>query len=244
MYRSIRTGSIPYVVAWAVSLLPSVSVADALPVVADTRVDFSGNQGQNNWYYGYYDRTADLAGGGDGLYNAATEFTQFLGGAAYPNYASVTNHWNGSSWRYISPVDEQPQYLIINQNDVHPCTGSSNRPEAYVIRRWVSEVAGLIHIDGAFLNGTVGTGEGTTGRVFVNGVEKFNQVTAGSRIDFLLHEWVNLGDYVDIMVDYAPGNSGSATTQVWTTISVPEPTSLALCGLGVVVLICRRRRKR
>ncbi len=232
-----------FAIAVGLVCLLTASVASALPVVADVRTDFSGNQGQDNWLYGYYDRTADLAGGGDGIYDAASEFTEFLGGVGQGPH-SATNHWTGSSWRYVDPVTGLEQYLIINQTNVHPCTENPYRPEALVIQRWVSEVGGLIHIDGAFLNASVGTGEGTTGRVFVNGVEKYSEVTAANTVDFLLHEIVSPGDYIDIMVDYAPGHSGTATTQVWTTISIPEPATLTLFGLGLVGLIgCRRRRQ-
>src|SRR5687767_996521 len=51
----------------------SVSAADVrAQVVADSVSDFSGTQGANGWYYGYYRRSGDSGG-----YNANTDFRQF-----------------------------------------------------------------------------------------------------------------------------------------------------------------------
>ncbi len=240
-----------FAIVVGIACLLTASTAQALFIVADSNgSDWTGSpgeQGYANWYYGYYDRTADLADGGDGTYDAASEFTEFLGGAGQGPHSS-TNHWSGSQWQYYS---SDWQYLILARNMHHPTIENANRPEGYVIRRWISEVNGLIHIDGYFRN-TASDGDGTNGRIFINGIEKFAQAThQGVYASFLLHEPVNAGDSIDFMTDIGPGAWGGPTpttqadsTSFYATISVPEPTTLTLFGLGLIGLIgCRRRRQ-
>src|SRR5689334_105401 len=63
-----------------------------LAQIADSVTEFSGNQGQNGWYYGYYAKSADA----DGTYNPGTDFVQFLRDGT--TVLSAGNHWNGTLW--------------------------------------------------------------------------------------------------------------------------------------------------
>ena len=55
---------------------------------------FTGTQGEKNWYYGYYNKTADA----DGIYQA-TNFTLF---PRNPGAFSATNYWTGTIWNWLN----------------------------------------------------------------------------------------------------------------------------------------------
>ena len=80
------------------------------PVVLGNSVsDFSGTQGQSNWFYGYWNKRADA----DGVY-AAAEFTPFpRGGGAF----SATNLWDGTKWDWFAG---NPPWIEISSTGGHP----------------------------------------------------------------------------------------------------------------------------
>src|SRR5262245_43771241 len=89
-------------------------------VIADSVSDFSGTQGQGNWFYGYWSRKTD----GNGTY-AADEFVPF------PN-----NYWTGTAWDWSNG---DPPYTQLNSQGGQPSgdEGSPIQPVHWAIRRYV-----------------------------------------------------------------------------------------------------------
>jgi hypothetical protein len=119
---------------------------------ADSVADWSGSgtQGANNWFYGYYNQTADM----DGIYNATTDFN------------STDPNWTfGGAWT-LGPGD--PPWNTIGQYDWHP-NGINNGHNDWVIRRWVSEMDGTATVTLRFAKASTACGNGVTGRLHRNG---------------------------------------------------------------------------
>lgn len=150
-------------------------------VVADSAAEFSGTQGQDNWHYGFYNRSAD----GNATYDPATDFN-----TTDPNWAF------GGAWS-LGPGD--PPWTTLGAIDIHP-NGINNGDEQWPVRRWVSEVTGAISIDWHFAKSNP-NGSGSSFHIYQNGVLRDNvsvgggdragvqrvlnlNVTAGDRIDF------------------------------------------------------------
>ncbi len=183
-------------------------------VVADSVADWStsGTQGEKNWFYGYYNRSADSGG----IY-APSDFTQFPRNSGP---SGVNNYWTGVMWDWFAG---NPPWDEIGQTGCHP-NGINNGAEHWVIRRWVSKAAGRITVDWTVRKTNPG-GAGVTGRVFLNGVQQDSAVIAGTDTTGVNRSVVitnvNVGDFVDIALDptgvggdTGDGADGSAMTAV------------------------------
>ncbi len=207
------------------TLLFSYATAYAVPV-ADSVSEFSGVQGQDDWYYGYYTTPGD--------YTTFTQMTLF----------DPAGLWEESSTR--------PPWTALWDTGGHP--GSSH----WAVRRWVSEVSGIVTISGLLKdddpNGGLG---GVTGRILVDGVEVYNQIVdayPGSTygppsVNYSITVPVSMGSYVDFAID--PGWSELYDGTTFTAIidaavtPVPEPATLLLLGSGLAgVAVLRRRFKK
>ncbi|MEY2410386.1 MAG: hypothetical protein QOF48_3056 [Verrucomicrobiota bacterium] len=141
------------VTAWTATIQPAASSST---LIADSELEFSGIQGQDNWYYGFYDRSADA----DAVYNPVTDFNR-----TDPNWTF------GGGWA-LGPGD--PPWDALGRLETRP-NGVNSGMEHWTVRRWVSKAAGALTIDWHFSKSNVG-GDGTTLLVLQNGV----QVDAGS----------------------------------------------------------------
>jgi hypothetical protein len=108
-------------------------------VVANSVTEFSGKQGSNNWYYGYWDRAAD----GNGSY-------QDYDMSFFPNVDGpfgANNFWTGSNWTWFAG---QPPFTQITAQGATPnaSNGIPGRAEHVAIRRYLSEHSGLLKITG------------------------------------------------------------------------------------------------
>ncbi|MEZ5300240.1 MAG: CotH kinase family protein [Verrucomicrobiales bacterium] len=173
--------------------------------VADAAVEFSGVQGQDGWEYGYYDRSADLAAMGDGVYQTS-EFTRFAGGAGQGAWNINTQMWTGSFWDRNTAA--AAPWTSITASAMHPNDAVSPGPEEYAIRRWVSDVAGTHTVEGYFNNASA-SGDGTTGRVFHNGTEIYAVLTNGGIANYAEQVELQIGDTLDFMVDVGPVPGGN-----------------------------------
>ena len=171
-------------------------------VVADSVADWSstGTQGEKNWYYGYYNRTADPGG----IY-ASSDFTPFpRNNVAF----SSANYWTGTLWDWPPPGD--PPWDTIGQTDMHP-NGINNAAEHWVIRRWASEVGGRITVNWTMAKANL-AGNGVTGHLFHNGVQMDVAAIAGTdgagvnRSVIITN--VHVGDFIDLALD-PTGNLGA-----------------------------------
>ena len=135
--------------------VPQTTVADSV-----TEWSATGVQGANGWYYGFYNETADA----NGVYNPATDFN-----TTHANWS-----FGGSAWT-LGPGD--PPWDIIGQTEWHP-NGDNNVEVHWVIKRWVSDVDGDLQARIQFGKQNVNGGNGTTLRVFHNGIQKLSQTVA------------------------------------------------------------------
>ena len=110
-------------------------------VHADSVADFSGIQGHNNWYYGYYDKTHDA----DGVYNPVKDFVLM---PQYKSNGSVSYYSNGPAW-YASDGQVWTS-LWANGSTGNGLITSYGRQstDQFAIRRWVSDFTGTINISG------------------------------------------------------------------------------------------------
>src|SRR5882762_6517596 len=122
----------------------------------------TGTQGEKGWFYGFFSKTNTSVTYTDGRF------------VPFPNAAgphSAANFWNGESWHWFSgdpPFDTIGQVLC--EPSIYP-SGGTNGFEHWVIRRWVSEISGLVTIDWHFAKQDP-TGSGATARIFQNGSQK------------------------------------------------------------------------
>ena len=178
--------------------------ADSQPpppeLVADSVADFSGTQGQNNWFYGYYNKTTDLGG--------RYQTNDFI---AFPNDEgphSPYNFWNGASWKWY---DGNPPFDEIGERYMHP-NGANNAQEHWTIRRWRCKASGTISIEWQLAKQAAG-GTGVTARVFYNGTQKDIATIAGNDVTGVTRSLeitgVQPGDFIDIAL--AAAGTGTST---------------------------------
>jgi hypothetical protein len=171
----------------------------ATTIVADSAADWStaGVQGEKNWFYGYYNRSADP----NRTYQAA-DFTPFPRSSGP---SSPSNFWDEEEWDWFSgdpPFDKIGQYWMVPN-------GTNNGAEHWVIRRWVSEVSGTLSLQWAAFKELPDQnnpgGGGVTVRIFHNGAPRDSAVVAGGDV-FGVNRTVTLnnvqvGDTIDIALD-------------------------------------------
>ncbi|NCS32928.1 MAG: tandem-95 repeat protein [Microcystis aeruginosa G11-01] len=185
-------------------------------LIADSVAEFSGVQGQNNWYYGYYD--------GPFTSSDFRQMTQFVA--------------NNSS--FLWSVQQGTFWTSVGSNWTHPngvITSYGRTPvEQWSVRRWVSEAEGEIEISGklAKLGDQIG-GNGVIGRVIVDGVEIWSQAIAGNNtegIDYKVKATVKAGSIVDFALD-----PNAANDLVDSTIFTASITQLEARLAGVTVYL-------
>ncbi len=177
----------------------------------------SGTQGQDNWFYGYYDQRADVEDG-NGAYDPE-DFIPFLNDGsgfvstdpAIGGWKSSTNHWDGATliWDLLSnasPVGHGP-WTEITQTGGHPAAGGQETPAVHwAVRRWVSDIEGPAAIRGTLSNGSP-NGDGTIGRIFQNGTEIFSALSNGESIAYSVRSVLATGDIIDFAIDADGGGS-------------------------------------
>ena len=179
-------------------------------VLADSVADWSedGEQGVNNWFYGYYNLTLDFdfIYSEDDLIEFVNEFGP-AGGAVFPE----GNHWTGVEWDLLG--DGLGPWTMLGPEATHPNGGNSEPfDEHWTIRRWVSDrdsvVALIWH-----MRKTAAGGDGITGHLFVNGQEVDTASVAGSDVEGIMRSQVvslQEGDVVDLALTPI-GPDGGAT---------------------------------
>ncbi|MFM6201788.1 MAG: Calx-beta domain-containing protein, partial [Dolichospermum sp.] len=150
--------------------------------IANSQTEFSGTQGQNNWYYGYY----------DGPFNSSDfqQMNQFSSSTWYLQ--------NGTYWTQLWATGGHPNGQITS--------GGRLPVQQWAVRRWVSEIDGVVDISGSVLGGS------TIGRIFVNGVELLSQNISGQTANYNLRVAVQKGTFVDFAIDPKDNNDLSDST--------------------------------
>ena len=183
-------------------------------VIADSFDDWSafGEQGELNWYNGYYNLTTD--------FDLSYELDDFV--------EYDPEHWRGNGWR-LAPGGAP--WTWIAQEQSHP-NGANSAPneEHWTIRRWVcdrdGEFAVTWHLRAQNLNGN-----GTTGKLFINGEEVDSAAVAGNDgegVTRTVCSELGEGDIVDLALtpvgpsgDVNDGSDG-AFTRLWIDDEIPD----------------------
>ena len=177
-------------------------------LIADSVAEFSGTQGNDSWRYGYQE--------GAGSFDHS-KFTEFKGGSGQGIWMHPVQHWTGdvndasglwdlaksvAPWTMISRTASHPQGII---------EGSIAIPHI-VSRRWTAKADSQVGLTGFFHN-TSANGDGTNGRIYLNGAQVYQCHTDGIRQDFNLLLDIKTGDLLDFVVDVGNANdTGSDTT--------------------------------
>ncbi|NOY52345.1 MAG: hypothetical protein GXP58_01850, partial [Deltaproteobacteria bacterium] len=192
--------------------------------ITDSVSGFSGVQGQDNWEYGYYNKTVDS----DGIYQPG-DFTLFPdddGPGTSPN-----DYWNGIVWNWYNG---NPPWTSLFAGGGHP-NGINNGQEHWAIRRWLSNVNGNINIFGHIAkraDAIVG-GDGIIGSIIVNGSVVWTQsVSYNDSVGFnyAITVPVNLGDPVDFVIAPKADDSYDATNF---TATISASTTLSTYNITI-----------
>jgi Lamin Tail Domain len=181
-------------------------------LMADSVTDWSasGTQGANGWFYGYWDKKVD----GNGTYEAA-DFTQFPRGTG--NVLAPTNYWDGTKWDYPAG---NPPWTEISSGGAHPAgeNGNPALPIHWPIRRYISETNGNLRITGVLAaSGTGGNcGDGTIGRIFVDGVEVWQQAVFNRSVGYSIIVSASVGSAIDFAVDPGTANNDACDGTTFT----------------------------
>ncbi|MHC4745007.1 MAG: PEP-CTERM sorting domain-containing protein [Planctomycetota bacterium] len=202
-------------------------------IIADSAGDFSGVQGQDNWYYGYYDGDVRLP-------FTPSDFE------LSPNL--VTND-EGQWW--MPQAGAGGYFTRVGQYYMHPngliTSGGRQSIEHWAVRRWISEVSGEITISGNLSDRDGGYGDGIIGYILADGVKIFEQRIYDSDydgVDYMVTASVNTGSIVDFAVAPGPNSSDIRDMTRFTAVITPEPGTLLFFGVGGVAVLRRRRNRR
>ena len=160
-------------------------------VLASSAADFSGVQGSNNWFYGYYPSPF-----------ASTNFVEF-------------DNFTGETWKTAG----LNVWTEVRQIDQHPngtTTGLGRLGiEQWAVRRWRSPVTQTINLSVFIRDRTTGNGNGVIAHVFLDGVEKgtYPIDDGGQRWESLTLD-VQAGSLLDFVVDPRDSNDWCDSTEV------------------------------
>ncbi len=194
-------------------------------LLGDSVKDYSstGTQGQNNWFYGYWDQAKDA----DGVY-AAAEFVPF---PRSPGVANPANFYTNGVWHWFPSADastELNRFGGVAAGD----NGSPGGVSHWAIRRWVSKTNGLVRITGLVgdrASCTDGShGDGIVARIFVDGVEVYHQAVRETSLGYSLVTTVAKDSNVDFAIDPGPGRNDDCDSAAFTAVINSTAPSLQL----------------
>jgi hypothetical protein len=200
--------------------------------IADSRPDFSGTQGNNNWYYGYRNVTAD--GAGIESYNPTNHFIQFAGGEGQGAWDGIGQFWTGSEWD-LQTAATAP-WTEMGRENVHP-NGNNNAFVHWCVRRWVANeissrtpLAFRWNVRKQNLNGS--SGNGVTGGIYINGTRADSAtINYNDGVGPIRTYYANLnpGDIVDLILSPRGPNGtdsdGSDGSFEWLVVDVAIPAN-------------------
>ena len=213
--RMMATALVP------LALSPAATQALSIPtIVADSILEFSSEQGRDNWSYGFL---ADPSNPASFTPMAFDELSLFDGRGTWVA--------GGAS--------------LDNRGGVPAVSAGPSGPERLVpVRRWISEVTGTIELSGRVFHRGVAGGAGIVARVLASGVELCSAAiptTGGLRYAFV-HQ-ATKGEAIDFLIDPNEDDDGDgANFSAVVATMVPEPTALAALCVAALTMVALRAR--
>ncbi len=200
----------PVYVLGAIQSLPP---ADAT-VLADSVKQFSGTQGQDDWYYGYFQSGASPGSYSSGGFKEMATYT--------------SDEWN---YRWNGPTS----WLNIMSGQLEP--GATDGAQYWAVRRWVSPVSGSVRLSGRF-DASSNQGDGVDARIFVDGAPVFTQplnsaTKLGTPFDLKIN--VHSGSDVDFAVDPGPATNDSYDATYFNVVITQTAPGGNTAGTGVAM---------
>lgn len=151
MFDTYRISYLRIMAFTSVMVVPVLRAGDSpidapARVVADSVAEFSDKQGKNGWYYGYWDRAHDK----DGKYAPGSEFIllEHFGQDSRNGLSRNTAFKTGDLW-YLS---DGQFYTSLWAKGGHANSsaklGDYKAAEHWAVRRWISNVSGIVSISG------------------------------------------------------------------------------------------------
>lgn len=162
-------------------------------ILADCHIDYSDQQGNNNWYYGYFNGNSDTPW-------SINDFEQL------PIF-------NGLFW--TRPEGVGGYWTRITMDGGHPngtITTGGRTPELnWAVRRWVSPGDYVLNVEGHVWDAapTPGVGNGIISHIQVDGQEVWTGIVENGNehgVDFNLRLCVVQGTIIDFAIDPRDGN--------------------------------------
>ena len=178
--------------------------ASAQSTLADSAAEFSGIQGQEDWYYGYRNLTLD---GGGNDYDPETDFIAFPVDGT--NFGSDTNAWNGTIFDFFDAGGNttNPPWTTLGVESSHP-NGTNQAETHWTVRRWTATENDLtdptlLQVEW-FISKTAGNpnGQGVTAQVHLNGTMVGKTTIAGddtTGITKTVFMTADVGDHIDLV---------------------------------------------
>ena len=178
--------------------------ASAQSTLADSAAEFSGIQGQEDWYYGYRNLTLD---GGGNDYDPETDFIAFPVDGT--NFGSDTNAWNGTIFDFFDAGGNttNPPWTTLGVESSHP-NGTNQTETHWTVRRWTATENDLtdptlLQVEW-FISKTAGNpnGQGVTAQLHLNGTMVGKTTIAGddtTGITKTVFVTADAGDHIDLV---------------------------------------------
>lgn len=198
--------------------------------IGDSRIEFSGVQGQDGWFYGYRNFSAD----GGGVNYDDSKFVQFVGGDQAGGWDGVTQQWTGTQWD-LETADAGPWTELGRENSHPNGVNSAPNQEHWTVRRWVATelTAGKPLAIRYHVRKVNGGGTGVTGALHINGTRVDSIAVLGNNTTGVIRTFyanVQPGDKIDLVHtpvgptgDIGDGADGSALWMQIDSVIPPNP---------------------
>ncbi len=193
-------------------------------VVADSVADFSGVQGQNGWFYGYYD--------GD----VVTPYRP----SDFALFPAFDVGINGEPPYWHLQEGEGGYFTLMRASRCHPngrfTSGGRVPIDHWAVRRWVSPINGLVRVSASFTDLNQTCGNGVRAHIFLGSQEIFTDVvTSLVERRYEMDLCVSIGTIIDFAVDPLESwdscdNTGTVFTVLGPIIQNPVDATTCLSG--------------
>ncbi len=190
-------------------------------LIADSVNEFSGQQGEKGWSYGYWEKTADTA------YSQTTDFQllKHFGSDPINGLSGHPEFTTGRLWY----LEDGRYYTSLWANGGHPHgkmnLGSYAPAEHWVVRRWVSTTSGPVSISG-HAGKVMPWGANWSGdvkaRIVIDGVTLFDKTINDGGSKYSIKATVQPGSLVDFLIGPGMGIGVIEFTATLRSASAPK----------------------